>query len=101
MAKISSIEKNKKRRKLANKFYPLREKLRNASVDMTLSDEEREKAALELQKLPRNTSHVRVRNRCIITGRPRGVYSDFRLSRNKFRELALKGMIPGITKASW
>lgn len=101
MAKISSIVKNNKRRKLALKLEPLRRELRKTVVDESKSWEEREAAQIKLQKLPRNGSLTRVRNRCVLTGRSRGNYRKFGLSRIKFRELALQGMIPGVTKASW
>ena len=101
MAKVSSIVKNDRRRKLANKLEPLRRELRAIVVDESKSWEEREAAQIKLQRLPRNGSLTRVRNRCILTGRSRGNYRKFGLSRIKFRELALQGMIPGVTKASW
>ncbi len=101
MAKISSVIKNKKREKLGLKLAPKRAELRKASLDEKLSESEREAARQKLQKLPRNGNLNRVRNRCELTGRPRGVYRDFKLCRNKFRELALQGLIPGVTKASW
>jgi small subunit ribosomal protein S14 len=101
MARLSSVVKNKKREKLAAKFGPKIKKLREQSIDPKISDEAREEARIKLQKIPRNAHPVRVRNRCELTGRPRGVYRDFKLSRNKFRELANNGLIPGVTKASW
>ncbi len=101
MAKISSIAKNNRRRKMAEKGEAKRAALRAIITDETKSDEERDSAMMKLQKMPRDTSRIRVRNRCEITGRPRGVYRDFRMSRITFRELAHKGMIPGVTKASW
>ena len=101
MAKISSIAKNNRRRKMAEKGEANRAALRAIITDETKSDEERDSAMMKLQKMPRDTSRIRVRNRCEITGRPRGVYRDFRMSRITFRELAHKGMIPGVTKASW
>lgn len=101
MAKLSSIVKNEKRKKLAEKYEPKRAALRKMVVDTNLSDDERWEAVVKLQKLPRNANRNRVRNRCILTGRSRGVYKKFGLSRIKFRELALEGMLPGITKASW
>lgn len=101
MAKLSSIVKNDKRRKLAEKFEPKRAILRKQVVNPDLSDDERWEAVVKLQKLPRNANRNRVRNRCILTGRSRGYYRKFRLSRIKFRELASQGMLPGITKASW
>ena len=101
MAKISSVIKNKKREKLALKLEPKRKELRAKSTDAKASDADREAARAKLQKLPRNGNLNRVRNRCELTGRSRGVYRDFKLCRNKFRELALQGLIPGVTKASW
>ena len=101
MARLSSVVKNKKREKLAKRYAPKAKLLRAKAIDMKLSDEERDAARLKLQKIPRNANMNRVRNRCELTGRPRGVYRDFKLSRNKFRELANNGLIPGVTKASW
>lgn len=101
MAKLSSVIKNKKREKLAKKYGPKAAELRKKAIDAKLSDEERDAARLKLQKIPRNGNPNRVRNRCELTGRSRGVYRDFKLSRNKFRELANNGLIPGVTKASW
>ncbi|MBT4790722.1 MAG: 30S ribosomal protein S14 [Halobacteriovoraceae bacterium] len=101
MAKISSIAKNNRRRKLAEKGEAKRAELRNIISDDSASDEDRDKAMMKLQKMPRDTSRIRVRNRCELTGRPRGVYRDFRLCRIIFRDLAHKGMIPGVTKSSW
>jgi len=101
LARKSSIIKNKKREVLASKYWKYREELREKSVDMKLSDEERSLAQLKLNKLPKNTAPARVRTRCEITGRPRGNYKKFGLSRIAFRELALDGKLPGVTKASW
>jgi small subunit ribosomal protein S14 len=101
MAKVSTIAKNERKKKIVAKQMKVRSALRAAVVDTTLSDEEREAAGIKLQKLPRDGSPIRVRNRCVITGRSRGYYRAFGLSRIKFRELASEGMIPGITKASW
>jgi small subunit ribosomal protein S14 len=101
MARLSTIVKNKKRELLAKKNGPKAKKLRLIALDEKLSDKERELARQKLQKLPRNGNPNRVRSRCELTGRSRGVYRDFRLCRNKFRELALQGLIPGVTKASW
>jgi small subunit ribosomal protein S14 len=101
MARLSAVVKNKKREKLAKKYSPKAANLRARAVDMKLSEEEREAARAKLQKIPRNANINRVRNRCELTGRPRGCYRDFKLSRNKFRELANNGLIPGVTKASW
>ena len=101
MAKNSSIAKNNRRKKMAAKGEAKRAELRAKISDETLSGEERDAAMMKLQKMPRDTSRIRIRNRCEVTGRPRGVYRDFRLSRITFRELAHQGMIPGVTKASW
>lgn len=101
MARLAAIEKNNRKKTLAKKYYAHREELRRKSVDMKLSDEERQAARLKLQKLPKKTSHIQVRNRCELTGRPRGTFRKFGLARNKFRELALTGKLPGVTKASW
>jgi small subunit ribosomal protein S14 len=101
MARRAMIEKNNRRRKLAEKTLSLRKELRKKVRDESLSEDERYEAQLKLQRLPRNTSEIRVRNRCEVSGRPRGYYRTFRLSRIKFRELAHQGMIPGVTKSSW
>ena len=101
MARLSAVIKNNKRLKLAKTTAPKAALLRKKAIDPKLSDEEREAARAKLQKLPRNGNMNRVRNRCELTGRPRGVYRDFKLCRNKFRELANNGLIPGVTKASW
>lgn len=101
MARLSAVIKNKKREKLAKKVGPKAAELRKKAIDPKLTDEEREAARAKLQKLPRNGNPNRVRNRCELTGRPRAVYRDFKLCRNKFRELANNGLIPGVTKASW
>ncbi len=101
MAKLSSINKNNKRIKLANKFYNRRKKLKNIVMDKKLSLEERFKAQQKLSKLPRNSAKVRVRNRCQITGRPHGVYRKLKISRIALRKLGLEGKIPGMVKSSW
>ncbi len=101
MARLAQIIKNEKRKKLANKHLALRRELRKKARNINLSEEERFEAQLKLQRLPRNSCENRVRSRCEITGRSRGVYSTFRLSRIKFRELAHQGMLPGVTKSSW
>lgn len=101
MAKLSSVIKNNKRAKMAKKAAPKAAALRAKAIDPKLTEEERQAARLKLQKIPRNANPNRVRTRCELTGRPRGVYRDFKLCRNKFRELALQGLIPGVTKASW
>lgn len=101
MAKLSAVVKNNKRQKLAKRYGPKAALLRAKAVDTKLTEEEREAARAKLQKIPRNANLNRVRNRCELTGRPRAVYRDFKLCRNKFRELANNGLIPGVTKASW
>lgn len=101
MAKTSSVKKNNKRQDMAERYGRYRAELRRKSVDMKLSDEERFEAQLKLQKLPRDTSPCRIVTRCYLSGRPRGVYRKFGLSRMAFRELAHRGLLPGVTKASW
>lgn len=101
MAKTSLINRNLKRQTLVKKFAEKRKNLLATINDNSLADEERFQARLKLQNLPRNSSPVRLRNRCSITGRPRGVYSKFGLGRIKLRDIAMSGKIPGITKASW
>lgn len=101
MARRAKIVSNERRKKLARRYSKKRQELVKASKNMNLSDEERMDALLKLQSIPRNASPVRVRNRCELTGRSRAFLRKFRLSRIAFRELALKGMIPGITKSSW
>ena len=101
VARKASIEKNERRRELSAKQEPLRRELRAKIRNLTLSPEERAASQKKLNDLPRDGSRMRVRNRCHETGRPRGVYRDFMLSRISFRQLALSGQIPGIVKASW
>jgi len=101
MAKLSLINRNEKRVATVAKFAARRKELNAQARDPLLSDEERMAAREKLQRLPRDSSPVRVRNRCSLTGRPRGVYSKFGLGRNKLREIAMRGEIPGVTKASW
>ena len=101
MAKLSSINKNNKRIKLTDKFYKKREKLKKIIMNKKLSLEERFKAQQKLSNLPRNSSKVRVMNRCQITGRPHGVYRKLKISRIALRDLGLHGLIPGMTKSSW
>ncbi|MEY4617171.1 MAG: hypothetical protein RJB66_2131 [Pseudomonadota bacterium] len=101
MARLASIEKNNRRKAKSSKFWKLRRELRAQSIDPKLSEEERSAAFLKLQKLPRDTSPARVINRCQLTGRPRGNYQKFGLSRLAFRQLALDGKLPGVTKSSW
>lgn len=101
MAKKSAIEKNKKRTRLVQKYAARRAALKAMARDDSLTPEERFNARLKLAKLPRNASAVRVRNRCLITGRPRSVYRKFKMSRIALRELAASGQIPGMVKSSW
>ena len=101
MAKIAVINRNEKRRITVKKFAAKRAALLAIINNSKLTDEERMAARLKMQQLPRNASPSRVRNRCKLTGRPRGVYSKFGLGRNKLREIAMRGEIPGLTKASW
>ncbi|GAA5236924.1 30S ribosomal protein S14 [Verticiella sediminum] len=101
MAKLSLINRDVKRAKLAEKFAAKRNALKAIIDDASKSDEERYQARLKLQQLPRNANPTRQRNRCAVTGRPRGVFSKFGLGRNKLREMAMRGEIPGMTKASW
>jgi len=101
MAKTAVINRNEKRRKTVKKFEVKRSALLAIINDFKQSEDERMSARVQLQQLPRNASPTRVRNRCKLTGRPRGVYSKFGLGRNKLREIAVRGEIPGMTKASW
>jgi small subunit ribosomal protein S14 len=101
MAKLALINREEKRRKTVEKFAAKRAALIAQVKDSKLSEEERMIARLKLQQLPRNASPSRVRNRCTLTGRPRGVFRKFGLCRNKLRELAFRGEVPGVTKASW
>ncbi|WER45759.1 30S ribosomal protein S14 [Cupriavidus sp. WKF15] len=101
MAKLALIEREKKRAKLVAKYAAKRANLKAIIDDQEKSEEERYNARLELQQLPRNANPTRQRNRCAITGRPRGTFRKFGLARNKIREIAFKGEIPGLTKASW
>lgn len=101
MAKLALIEREKKRAKLVAKYAAKRANLKAIIDDQEKSEEERYSARLELQQLPRNANPTRKRNRCAITGRPRGTFRKFGLARNKIREIAFKGEIPGLTKASW
>lgn len=101
MAKTSSIEKNKRRKRLVEKFAATRAELKGILANPQTNDEAFFDAQRKLAKLPRNSSPVRVRNRCSMTGRPRGFIGRFGVSRLTFRELALSGKIPGVTKSSW
>ena len=101
MAKKSIIARDLKRQKMIKKYAAKRANLKAIIDDQEKSEEERYSARLELQQLPRNANPTRQRNRCAITGRPRGTFRKFGLARNKIREIAFKGEIPGLTKASW
>jgi len=101
MAKLALINREDKRRKVVAKYAAKRAELMAKIKDAKLSDEERMAARLVLQELPRNASPVRARNRCKLTGRPRGVFRKFGLCRNKLREIAFDGEVPGMIKASW
>ncbi|MFA5632797.1 MAG: 30S ribosomal protein S14 [Porticoccaceae bacterium] len=101
MAKRSMIERELKREKLAAKYAAKRAELKAVIVDVNASEEERWAAQVKLQQLPRDSSKVRKQRRCRVTGRPHGVYRKFGLGRNKLREAAMRGDIPGLVKASW
>ena len=101
MAKLSAINKNNKRIKLSDKFYKKRKSLKKVIMNKKLSLEERFKAQQKLSSLPRNSSKIRIRNRCQITGRPHGVYRKLKISRIALRKLGLEGKIPGMVKSSW
>ena len=101
MAKKSMIAREAKRKILAKKFYDQRVSLRAIVKNENMTDEQRHAAQEKLQKLPRDSSETRGRNRCNLTGRPHGYYRKFGLSRNKLREAVMRGDVPGVTKASW
>ncbi len=101
MAKLSLINRELKREATVKKYARKRAELQAVIDDQSRSDEERYQARLKLQQLPRNSSPVRLRNRCELTGRPRGTYRKFGLARNKLRDAAMRGDVPGIVKASW
>ena len=101
MAKKSAIERNKKRRRMAKQYDARRERLKEIANDGDLPMEERFQARLKLAEIPRNASKTRIRNRCEVTGRPRGNYRKFKMSRIALRELASVGLIPGMVKSSW
>lgn len=101
MAKVSAVEKNKKREKLINQYAAKRAELKAIIMDQTLPVEDRFRAQLKLGELPRNSSKVRKRNRCEITGRPRGYYRKLKMSRIALRELGSLGLVPGLVKSSW
>jgi small subunit ribosomal protein S14 len=101
MAKKSKIARNKQRQEVVDRYAAKRLELKKALVSPTSTDEEREAARVGLQKLPRNASPVRLRNRDVIDGRPRGNLSKFGISRVRFRDMAHRGELPGVTKSSW
>lgn len=101
MAKTCMIERELKRRDTVKKYAAKRTELTAIVNDVKASAEDRRDARFKLQSLPRNSSPVRLRNRCALTGRPRGVFSKFGIARSKLRELMMRGEVPGVTKASW
>jgi small subunit ribosomal protein S14 len=101
MAKTSMIERDKKRRRLAKKYSFRRARLKDIAADRSLPAEERFAARLKLAELPRNSSPTRIRNRCDISGRPRGYYRKLRMSRIALRDFGSNGLIPGMVKSSW
>jgi small subunit ribosomal protein S14 len=101
MAKLALINREEKRRALVKKYQRKRATLLSIAQSAKASDEDRAAARQKLQELPRNSNPTRLRNRCAITGRPRGYFRKFGLSRNKLREIAMRGEVPGIVKASW
>lgn len=101
MAKTCMIEREQKRRDTVKKYAAKRAALEAIIADASASPEDRREARQKLQSLPRNSSPVRLRNRCALTGRPRGVFSKFGIARSKLRELMMRGEVPGVTKASW
>ena len=101
MASKAKIAQNERRKKLVAKYAPVRKKLKAIMKDPKASEDEKDEAQAKLQKLPRDASPVRIRNRCVVTGRPRAYYRKFGLSRIALRDLGLAGEIPGLTKSSW
>lgn len=101
MAKTSMVEREKKRNKIVRRCVNKRIKLKAIVKSPATSYEEKQEAILQLQKLPKNASPIRLRNRCSLTGRPNGYYRKFGLGRNKLREAAMRGDVPGLVKASW
>ncbi len=101
MAKLSLINRDLKRAAMVKKYAKKRADLQAVIADQSVSEEERYQARLKLQQFPRDASPTRIRNRCAITGRPRGTYRKFGLARSKLREMAMRGEVPGIVKASW
>jgi small subunit ribosomal protein S14 len=101
MAKKSSIETNERRRRMVQRYAAKRAQLKKITQDLSLPMEERFAAQLKLAELPRNSSRIRIRNRCEVTGRPRGYYRKLRMSRIALRDLSSQGLIPGMVKSSW
>ena len=101
MAKTSAIERNKKRTRMAKRYSARRQRLKDIANDKDLPMEDRFAARLKLAEMPRNSSPVRIRNRCLLSGRPRGTYRKFKMSRIALRDLASTGQIPGMVKSSW
>ena len=101
MAKKAMIERDKKRRRMSKKFDSKRTRLKAVIKDEATAPEDRFQAALKLAELPRNSSRTRIRNRCLVTGRPRGFYRKLKMSRVALRELGSEGLIPGLVKSSW
>lgn len=101
MAKVSMINRERKRLKEVKRQHEKREQLKKIIADPKASDEAKREAVVKLNKLPRNGSPIRLRNRCALTGRPHGYYRKFGLSRNKLREAAMRGDVPGLVKSSW
>jgi small subunit ribosomal protein S14 len=101
MAKTSAIEKNKRRMRLAKQYAAKRARLKAEAVDSSLSDQERFAARLKLAELPRNSSPTRIRNRCEVSGRPRGFYRKLKMSRIALRQMGNEGKVPGMVKSSW
>ena len=101
MAKKSMVERDQKRRRLAKKYEAKRQRLKAIMADENAEPEERFQAALKLAEIPRNASPTRIRNRCLVTGRPRGFYRKLKMSRIALRELGSQGKIPGLVKSSW
>lgn len=101
MAKLSSINRNEKRKRMAKKYAAKYARLKEQAADESLPDDERLLARLKMAEIPRNANPTRIRNRCELTGRPRGYYRKFKLSRIALRDLANNGLIPGVTKSSW
>lgn len=101
MARKAMVEKEKRRAELVKQKWDKRQELKKKAIDMNLTEEEREAARIALNKMPRDSSKIRMRNRCKLTGRARGFLRKFKISRLTFREMASFGLIPGVTKSSW